>query len=128
MARSKIQDFDQYRYGLRGVLKPGDRFRVQGGPVYVTALGVKIPMYERGVLVFRKLCIRGSAKWIEAYRANGGGFVLLWVGKSSRSPTIPNLRRRPYRITGKVRSSSQAKNTKRRVNRKQKEEHHASPK
>ena len=124
MARRKIQDFDQYRYGQRGVLKPGDRFRVQGGPVYVTDKGVKIPMYERGVLVFRKLCIRSAAKWIEAYRANGGGFVLLWVGKSGRSPTIPNLRRRPYRITGKVRP----KNTKRRSSRKHKEQPHESPK
>ena len=52
--------------------------------------------------------MRGAARWIEAFRANGGGFVLLWVGPAVRSRTIENLRRRPYRITGKVGEGRQA--------------------
>jgi hypothetical protein len=102
MNRRNLQTFDQYRYGPRSVLIPGDQFRVTGGPVYVTASGEKIPMGDRGLFVFRRYCIQGAARWLEAYRADGGT-AILWVGKSSRSPTVPNLHRKPYRICGKVR-------------------------
>lgn len=99
--RRELQVSLEYRYGKRGVLKPGDRFRASGGPVYVTDDGRKLPMAERGVFIFHRYCVRGAAQWIEAFRASGG-FVLLWVGPAVRSRTIENLRRRPYRITGKV--------------------------
>ena len=102
MARRKLQVFDQFRYGPRSVLVPGDRFRVTGGPIYITDDGAKIPMAERGVFVFRRYCVRGASKWIEAYRADGGGVAILWMGKPVHSPVVPNLHRRPYRITGKV--------------------------
>lgn len=85
------------------MLAPGDRFRVTGGPVYITEEGRTISMFERGVFVFRRYCVRGAAKWIEACRQDGG-MVVLWVGKSCRSPIEANLRRRPYRVTGKVSS------------------------
>jgi len=52
MTRRKLQVFNQYRYGPRSVLIPGDRFRVAGGPVYVTDGGEKISMAE---IVFPKL-------------------------------------------------------------------------
>ncbi len=103
MAHHKLQVFDEYRFGPRSVLVPGDRFRVRGGPVYITDDGTKIPMVERGVFVFRRYCVQGTSKWIEAYRADGGGIVILWVGKSGRSHAVPNLRRRPYKVTAKVR-------------------------
>ena len=102
MARRSLQVFDHYQYGPRSVLSPGDQFRARGGPVYVTDGGKIIPMADRGIFVFRRYCVQGAAKWIEAYRVDGG-LAVLWVGKSSRSPTVPNLRRRPYRISGKVR-------------------------
>lgn len=102
MAKRKLQVFDRYRYGPRSVLVRGDRFRVTGGPIYVTDGGVQIPMSERGVFVFQRYCVQGAAKWIEGYRADGGGHVVLWVGRPWRSKDIPNLRRRPYRVIGKV--------------------------
>jgi hypothetical protein len=105
MARSKLQVFREYRYGPRSILTPGDRFRVSGGPVYVTDDGKTLAMFDRGVFVFERYCVRGSSKWIEAYRAEGG-IVILWVGRSGRSPAIPNYRRRPYRIRGKLRERS----------------------
>jgi hypothetical protein len=111
MARRKLQVQEEYRFGPRSVLKRGDRFRVSGGPVYVTEDGAKVPMRERGIFVFRRYCQRGSAEWLEAYHANGGGLAILWVGKAHRSPLIPNLRRRPYRVTRKLRNG-QAKATK----------------
>ena len=104
MAKRKLRTHDEYRYGPRGILRPGDRFRVTGGPVYVTDEKTIVPMYERGIFVFRRYCELGASKWIEASRTDGGGFAILWVGKSGRSRTIPNLRRRPYRITRKLRS------------------------
>ena len=103
MTRRKLQVFHQYRYGPRSVLIPGDRFRVTGGPIYVTDHGTKTSMAERGILVFRCFCVQGASRWIEAYRADGGGVAILWMGKAGRSKAVPNLRRRPYRITGKVR-------------------------
>ncbi len=106
MAPRKLQVFDEYRYGPRSVLIPGDRFRATGGPVYVTDDGEKISMAERGVFVFRRYCVQGASKWIEAYRADGGGVAILWMGKSGRSKTVPNLRHRAYRITGKVRNQA----------------------
>jgi len=99
MSTRKLQVFDRYRYCPRSVLVPGDRFRVHGGPVYVTDDGKVIPMHERGQFIFRRLCVRGASKWIEAYRADGSGLAILWVGKPGRSRTVPNLRRRPYKVT-----------------------------
>ncbi len=99
MADRKLQAFEEYRYGLRGVLVPGDRFRGSGGPVYVTDEGQIIPMYERGEFRFLRLCVRGASKWIEARQADRGGIAILWVGKPSRSPAVPNLRRKPYKIS-----------------------------
>ncbi len=105
MTSHNLQVFDQYRFGPRSVLLPGDRFRVSGGPVYVTDSGSMIPMHERGVFVFRCYCVRGAAKWIEAFRGDGSGLAILWVGKPSRSSAVPNLRRKPYKVTGKVAST-----------------------
>jgi hypothetical protein len=91
----------EYRFGPRSVLVPGDRFRVKGGPVYVTDDGRKIVMSERGIFTFQRFCQSGSGQWLEAWRQDGTTAVL-YVGKSRRSRTVPNLRRRPYRVTGKV--------------------------
>ena len=99
MASRSLQVFDQYRYGPRSVLVPGDRFRATGGPVYVTDDGRAIPVADRGIFVFRRYCVQGAARWIEASRNDGSGMVILWVGKASRSRAVPNLRRRPYRLT-----------------------------
>ena len=99
MSRRNLQVFDCYQYGPRGALVPGDRFRVRGGPIYVTDDGKTIPVADRGVFVFRRYCVRGAAKWLEAYRADGSGLAILWVGKTSRSQAVPNLRRRPYRVS-----------------------------
>jgi len=98
MASRSLKVFDQYRYGPRSVLFPGDRFRASGGPVYVTDAGRVIPVADRGIFVFQRYCVQGAARWIEAQRGGGGGTVILWVGKASRSKIVPNLRRKPYRV------------------------------
>lgn len=101
MPQLRIEVFQEYQFGPRSILTPGERFRVSGGPVYVTDDGRRIPMFERGIFTFLRLCVRGSARWIEARRSDGSTAVL-WVGKACRSRTVPNLRRRPYRITKKI--------------------------
>jgi len=104
MAKRKLKQFDEYQYGPRRLLRPGDRFRVKGGPIYTTDDGEKIPMYERGVFVFQKYYEQGAKRWIEAYRADKGGMAVLWMGRSMPSPHVPGLRRRPYRVTRKLRA------------------------
>jgi hypothetical protein len=103
MSRRSLQVFHEYRFGPRSILTPGDQFRVRGGPVYVTDDGTTIPIAHRGIFVFRRYCVQGAAKWIEAFDRDRGGIAILWVGKAGRSPAVPNLRRRPYRIIGKLR-------------------------
>ena len=98
MAQRKLQEFEEYRYGPRSVLKSGDKFRVGGGPVYITDDGVEHVVAERGVFKFRRYCVQGAQKWLEAYTADGSALVPLYVGKPCRSPTVPNLRRKPYKI------------------------------
>jgi hypothetical protein len=115
MSNRKLQTFDEYRYGPRSVLKPGDQFRVGGGPVYVTDDGVEHSVAERGLFKFRCYCAQGAQKWIEAYPAGGGGVVVLWVGKAGKSPVEPNLQRKPYKIrkvTDRNRKPKKAKSTK----------------
>ena len=102
MATRKLQVMDSFHFDHKSVLRPGDRFRVTDGPYYVTDDGERTPMYERGVFVFERYCVQGAAKWIDAHRGDGGGRVFLWVGRPCWSNTIPNLRRRPYRVTRKL--------------------------
>ena len=106
MSQRKLQTSDEYRYGPRSILKPGDRFRVSGGPVYVTDDGVEHRIAECGTFKFRRYCVQGAQKWIEAVAADGSGTVVLWVGKAGKSPVEPNLKRKPYKIrkvTGRLR-------------------------
>jgi len=102
MAKRKPNEFSEYRYGPRSILRRGDRFRVAGGPIYTTKSGEKLPMYERGVFVFICYCTQGASKWIEARRADSSIFVHLGVGGPTRNHDVPSLRRRPYRITRKI--------------------------
>ncbi len=108
MAQRKLKEFDEYKFGPRSVLRPGDRFRVKDGPIYVTDAGEKFPMFERGIFIFQKYCERGDRKWIQARRADSAVTVILWMGRSMRNPDMQNFRRRPYRITRKIREGRRA--------------------
>ncbi len=98
MSNRKLQEFEEYRYGLRGVLCLGDKFRVSGGPLYQNDDGTKTLMAERGTLVFRRYCEKGASKWIEATRV-GGENVVLSVSKAVANPDLPSFKRRPYKVT-----------------------------
>ena len=88
----------EYRYGPRNRLVPGDHFRVSAGPYYVLSDGRKIAMGEKGTMVFRQYCQRGTDHWIEAYRADGGGVAILTVGEQRASPVDGSFQRRPHRV------------------------------
>ena len=97
MSNRKLQEFDEYRYGPRSVLCPGDRFRASGGPYYQNEDGSKSLMAERGTFVFRRYCEKGASKWVEATRV-GGGNVVLSVSKAIANPDLPSFKRRPYKF------------------------------
>jgi hypothetical protein len=97
MSNRKLQEFDEYVYGPRSVLRPGDLFRASGGPLYENGDGSKSLMAERGTFKFVRYCVKGADKWIEALRV-GGGNVVLWVGKAKPYKDLPSFKRRPYKI------------------------------
>lgn len=97
---------DEYRVSDRVVLRPGDRFRVSGGPYWRGQDGGRIPMAERGVMTFVRAVRRGAVVLIEA-RADGG-YCVLHVAGRRRNRVDPALVCRPYRIKGRVRQTGRA--------------------
>lgn len=93
----------EYRVSERVILRPGDQFRVTGGPYYRTAGGERLPMAARGVMTF--VCVhrtgRGGRRVLIEARAAGEGTVILHVEGRRRSP-VEGLVPRPYRIRGRV--------------------------
>lgn len=93
----------EYQISPRVTLRPGDRFRVGGGPYYRTATGERIPLAVRGVVTFRRLLRTGRGGRRVLIEATAGeGTVILHVEGSRRSP-VEGLVPRPYRIRGKLR-------------------------
>lgn len=95
----------EYRVSPRVVLRPGDRFRVGGGPYYRRASGERVPMAVRGIVTFRRAirCGRGGRRVLIEATA-GEGTVILHVEGARRNRLVPGLVCRPYTIRGRVRS------------------------
>lgn len=91
----------EYRVSARVVLRPGDKFRVSGGPYYLTASGEKIPLAVRGVCEFVGVTRDGSKTYITA-RTKEGSAVLHVEGRR-RNRTAPEVVCRPYKIKSKLR-------------------------
>lgn len=101
---------DEYRVSQRVVLRPGDRFRVTGGPYWRCGDGKRLAMAERGVLTFNRAIRYGSVVLIEARSQDG--YCVLHVEGRRRSRVDPALVCRPYRIKARVRPREQT-NTRR---------------
>jgi hypothetical protein len=88
------------RLSERVTLQPGDKVRVSGGPYWeqVGADGgvTKTRMGERGVMVFEEYCQLGESRWVVA--RGQSGYAALHMGPEERSPEVPGLVRRPYRL------------------------------
>jgi hypothetical protein len=85
----------------RVVLRPGDRFRVTGGPYWRKQDGTRIPMAARGVMTFMRGIRRGTVVVIEAH--SDGGWCALHVAGRRRNRVDPALVCRPYRIKSRAR-------------------------
>jgi hypothetical protein len=94
----------EYRVSERVVLRPGDRFRVGGGPYYRLASGERVPMATRGIVTFIRAirCGRGGRRVLLECQA-GDGTVVLHVAGPRANKMMPSLVCRPYKIRGKLR-------------------------
>jgi hypothetical protein len=97
----KTEYADEYRVSPRVVLRPGDRFRVAGGPYYRLPGGEKVPMAVRGAVKFRRAIRVGRRVLIEAQA--GDGTVILHVEGRRSNRLMPGLVCRPYRIRSRLR-------------------------
>lgn len=93
---------DEYRVSPKVVLRPGDRFRITGGPYWRMTDGRKIPLAARGICTFVRATRVGQRVYIEA--RNKDGSVLLHVEGRRRNKAAPEIVCRPYRIRSKIRS------------------------
>lgn len=91
----------EYRVSERVTLRPGDKFRISGGPYYRLPDGRKMPMAVRGVCTFVRAVHDKSRVYIEA--RNKEGTVLLHVAGRRRNKMAPELVCRPYKIKGRLR-------------------------
>lgn len=92
---------DEYRVSQRVVLRPGDKFRVRGGPYWSAAGGVKVSLTPRGPFTFVRHCKKGAVEWIDALDKDGSYSPLHIAGKRKRIDG--RLVTRPYSVTGKKR-------------------------
>lgn len=98
----------EYRVSERVVLRPGDQFRVTGGPYYRLASGERVAMAARGVMTFRRALRTGRGGRRVLIEATAGeGTVILHVAGSRRSP-VEGLVARPYKITRKLREKTKS--------------------
>jgi hypothetical protein len=97
--RETVQE--EYRVSERVVIRPGDRFRANGGPYWRSAAGVKIPLVASGPFQFIRAVSHGKRIVIECLDKTGGFTVLHVAGGRSRIDTA--LVPRPYRVTGRCR-------------------------
>ena len=90
---------DEFHVSPRVTLRPGDQFRVTGGPYWRNRDGTKTPMAVRGVCRFIRAQQRGSLTLLEVLAADG--FAVLHV-RGKRRRIDPSLVCRPYSIKGRV--------------------------
>ena len=88
--------FSEYRYGPRGAIHEGQRFRVSGGPFYTTAEGQKLFMGLRGTFVFCRYVVEGRRRWIECTRPNEVTTERLPMSRSKAA--VEGYTMRPYKV------------------------------
>lgn len=102
MAMRAPQYLDEYQVSPRVRLRPGDEFRVSGGPYYKMPDGTKIKMAVSGICTFERAVKRGARVYIEARHAVCGCVVLHVEGRR-KNEQVPALVCRPYKIRGRKR-------------------------
>lgn len=85
-----------YQLSPRVTLRPGDRFRVAGGPYCRLASGERVSMAARGT--FTLLAVEhGRRGRVQLLAYGPGGYAVLHVAGRRRS-RVPGLVARPYRV------------------------------
>ena len=100
----KTEQNGEYQVSPRVVLKPGDRFRVSGGPYWKTGSGEKLPMATRGVCRFVSAIRRGKLEFLIA--TSGEGTVVLHVAGRRRNAMMPEMVCRPYVIKSRLKEGT----------------------
>ena len=94
---------DEYQVSPRVVLRPGDTFRISGGPYWRLPDGSKVRMAVRGLCTFVRAQRRGKLVLLEAFSPDG--FTVLHV-EGRRKRIDESLVTRPYTIRGKRRPAT----------------------
>lgn len=97
-----LERFDELRLSERSVLRPGTRFRANGGPQWRLTDGTLINIAARGPFVFRCLWRRGAYSYVEAIDKEGQYAILHLTGRRERIDDA--LITRPYRIKSTIRA------------------------
>ena len=100
----KTEQNGEYQVSPRVVLKPGDRFRVSGGPYWKTGSGEKLPMATRGVCRFVSAIRRGKLEFLIA--TSGEGTVVLHVAGRRRNAMMPEMVCRPYVVKSRLKEGT----------------------
>ena len=85
-----------YQISPRVTLRPGDRFKVTGGPYYKLASGERVSMAARGTFVLLAV-EHGRGGRVQLLGYGGGGYAVIHVAGRRRS-RVPGLVARPYRV------------------------------
>jgi len=99
----------ELRLSERTVVRPGDKIRAGGGPIYISASGEKRRIGEPGVYQVRELFSKGSRVFANASKIDKNGmaagvFTLFVSGKPFKSRVVQSIVNRPYRVR-KVRAA-----------------------
>lgn len=95
---------NEYQLSPRVTLRPGDQFRVTGGPYYKLASGERVSMAARGT--FTLLAVEhGRGGRVQLLGYGTGGYAVLHVAGRRRS-RVPGLVARPYKIRRAARKQS----------------------
>ena len=88
--------------GPRSHLEKGTKFRVKGGPYWVTDSGEHVPVRAKGVMTFNHAFVRGSCVFIDADSDRDGHVILHIRGKRRNKLMGDKLVCRPYVVTARV--------------------------
>jgi hypothetical protein len=96
-----IERRDEYRVSPRVILRPGVRFRAQGGPFVRLADGTTVSLKPLGPYTFRRWLRQGDCEWIEAGDRQGSHCILHIAGQ--RKSVDEAVVTRPYHIRSTIR-------------------------
>lgn len=108
----KLKEINEVRVGKRNTIRPGDKIRARGGPIFQTEGGNK-RIGDPGLYEVRRLFRKRERIFAECARLDkifgdarvpSGIYTLFIQGKPFRSKVLDTIVNKPYRVS-KVRAS-----------------------